>query len=217
MIELDGPRMEAAGGGQPTALVVLLHGLGADGNDLIGLAPVWAPHLPHVAFSSPNAPFPCDMAPFGRQWFSLQVRTEEVILKGVQEATPILEIFLAQELERHGLGWDRLALVGFSQGTMMSLHVAPRLNEQVAGVVGYSGALVGEDLLGSELASKPPVTLVHGEADEVVPFGAMPAAEAALAGAGIEVESLARPGLGHGIDEEGLRRGLAFLQRVLPQ
>ncbi|UUX51037.1 alpha/beta hydrolase [Nisaea acidiphila] len=217
MTELDGPRMEAAGGGQATALVVLLHGLGADGNDLIGLAPVWAPHLPHVAFSSPHAPFPCDMAPFGRQWFSLQVRTEEVILKGVREAAPILETFLAQELERHGLGWDRLALVGFSQGTMMSLHVAPRLKEQVAGVVGYSGALVGDDLLDGELASKPPVSLVHGEADEVVPFGAMPAAEAALAGAGIEVESLARPGLGHGIDEEGLRRGLAFLQRVLPQ
>lgn len=217
MIELDGPRTEAASGEKPSALVVMLHGLGADGNDLIGLAPVWAPRLPHVAFSSPHAPFPCDMAPFGRQWFSLQVRTEEVILKGVREAAPILENFLAQELERHGLGWDRLALVGFSQGTMMSLHVAPRLKERVAGVVGYSGALVGGDLLGEEIASKPPISLVHGVADEVVPFGAMPAAEAALAEAGIKVESLARPGLGHGIDEEGLRRGLAFLQRVLPQ
>lgn len=217
MIELDGPRMEAASGEAPTALVVLLHGLGADGNDLIGLAPVWAPHFPHVAFASPHAPFPCDMAPFGRQWFSLQVRTEDVILEGVQEAAPILEAFLRQELERHGLGWDRLALVGFSQGTMMSLHVAPRLKEQIAGVVGYSGALVGADLLGEEAVSKPPVSLIHGEADEVVPFGAMGAARVALEVAGIEAESLARPGLGHGIDEEGLRRGLAFLQRVLPQ
>ncbi|WP_193188315.1 alpha/beta hydrolase [Nisaea sediminum] len=217
MIELDGPRMEAASGEKATALVVLLHGLGADGNDLIGLAPVWAPHLPHVAFASPHAPFPCDMAPFGRQWFSLQVRTEEVMLKGVREAAPILENYLAQELARRSLGWDRLALVGFSQGTMMSLHLAPRLENAVAGVVGYSGALVGGDLLSDEIKSRPPVSLIHGQADEVVPHGAMPAAEATLAGAGIDVESLSRPGLGHGIDEDGLRRGLVFLQRVLPQ
>lgn len=217
MTELDGPRMSAASGEAPTALVVLLHGLGADGNDLIGLAPVWAPQLPHVEFVSPNAPYPCDMAPFGRQWFSLQIRTEEVMLDGVRQAAPILENFLEAELARTGLGWDRLALVGFSQGTMMSLHLAPRLKQSPAGVVGYSGALVAGGLLAGEAVGKPPVSLIHGLADEVVPHAAMPAAEAALQAVGIEVESLSRPGLGHGIDEEGLARGLAFLQRVLPQ
>lgn len=216
MIELDGPRMAPQSGEAPTALVVLLHGLGADGNDLIGLAPVWAPHLPHVEFVSPHAPFPCDMAPFGRQWFSLQVRTEEVMLEGVRSATPILQNFLAGELERTGLKADRLALVGFSQGTMMSLHVAPRLKEPPAGVLGYSGALVGGQLLQDELVGKPPVSLIHGTADEIVPHGAMGAAETALSGAGISVETLSCPGLGHGIDEDGLRRGLAFLSNVLP-
>lgn len=217
MIELDGPRLEAQSGEKPTALVVLLHGLGSDGNDLIGLAPVWAPYLPHVEFVSPNAPFPCDMAPFGRQWFSLQVRTDESRLEGVRAAAPILENFLAKELARTGLGWDRLALVGFSQGTMMSLHVAPRLSETVAGVVGFSGMLVAGDLLAADIKSKPPVSLIHGDADEMVPYAAMGAAEAALESVGIEVESLTCPHLGHGIDEAGLRRGLAFLQRVLPQ
>ena len=217
MTELDGPRMAASSGEAPTALVVLLHGLGADGNDLIGLAPVWAPHLPHVEFVSPNAPHPCDMAPFGRQWFSLQVRSEEVMLKGVRQSGPILEEFLESELARTGLGWDRLALVGFSQGTMMSLHVAPRLKQTPAGVIGYSGALVAGSLLDEECSGKPPVSLVHGMADEVVPHTALSAAEAALRSVGIEVESLSRPGLGHSIDEEGLGRGLAFLQRVLAE
>ena len=157
------------------------------------------------------------MAPFGRQWFSLQVRSEEVMLKGVRQSGPILEEFLESELARTGLGWDRLALVGFSQGTMMSLHVAPRLKQTPAGVVGYSGALVAGGLLAKECSGKPPVSLVHGMADEVVPHTALSAAEAALRSVGIEVETLSRPGLGHSIDEEGLGRGLAFPQRVLPE
>lgn len=215
MFALEGPRFGPASGGTPRSLVVLLHGLGADGNDLISLAPYWAKALPDTAFVSPHAPFPCDMAPYGRQWFSLQDRTPAMILAGVKAAAPILDDFIDAELREHGLTDDRLALVGFSQGTMMSLYVAPRRARAIAGVVGYSGALVGADLLAADVKSKPPVLLVHGEMDDIVPFQAMAAAAAGLRAAGIAVETLGRPGLPHSIDEEGLLRGGRFLAERL--
>ena len=214
MTELDGPRFGPASGEAPQALVVLLHGLGADGNDLIGLAPVWARELPSVAFVSPHAPFPCDMAPFGRQWFSLQRRDPHSMLAGVSAVVPAVNAFLDAELERAGLGPERQALVGFSQGTMTSLYAALRRDQPVAGILGYSGRLIdGGDP--TQITARPPVTLVHGTADEIVPFESMAEAQAGLESAGVSVESYARPGLGHGIDEVGLGIGLAFLRRVL--
>ena len=213
--QLDGPRFGPANGGAADALVVMLHGLGADGNDLIGIAPVWAREMGSVAFASPHAPFPCDMAPFGRQWFSLQSRDPADMLAGIRTAAPMLNAYLNAELERLGLGADKLALVGFSQGTMMSLYTALRRPAPVAGIVGYSGALIAGDLPDDPVAAKPPVLLVHGTADEIVPFGAMEAAQAGLTSAGVAVESIARPGLGHGIDDVGLGAGAAFLRRVL--
>ncbi len=211
MFALDGPRFGPAAGGNPQSLVVLLHGLGADGNDLISLAPYWAKLLPHAAFVSPHAPFPCDMAPYGRQWFSLQDRSPNMILAGVKAAAPILDTFIDAELARHALSEDRLALVGFSQGTMMSLYVAPRRAHAPAAVVGYSGALVGAESLVTEGKSRPPILLVHGDADPIVPFQAMAAAAAGLKAAGLKVETLARPGLPHSIDEQGLVRGGEFI------
>ncbi|HEX7968382.1 MAG TPA: prolyl oligopeptidase family serine peptidase [Stellaceae bacterium] len=215
MPTLSGPVRKPATGGNPRQLVVLLHGLGADGNDLIGLAPYWAPLLPDAEFVSPDAPFPCDMAPFGRQWFSLQERSPESILAGVRAAAPILDAFLDDALAARGLDESRLALVGFSQGTMMSLYVGLRRSKAPVGILGYSGALVGAETLAEEIRSRPPVLLVHGNADEVVPFQALAMAAEGLKAAGVPVEHLVRPGLGHGIDEEGLRRGGAFLRRVL--
>lgn len=212
---LDGPRVEPADGQPPRALVVMLHGLGADGNDLISIAPLWAPHLPFAAFVAPDAPEPCDMAPFGRQWFSLQDRDPQAMLAGVRTAAPILNAFLDAELEHLGIGADRLALVGFSQGTMTALYTSPRRPEPVAGIVGYSGALLTGPDFTTEAISKPPVMLVHGTADPIVPFGAMAAAKNGLESASFAVETHERPGLGHGIDEEGLRLGLAFLRRIL--
>jgi len=212
--ELDGPRAGPAGGGPADALVVLLHGLGADGDDLIGLAPQLGQVLPGAAFVSPHAPFPCDMAPYGRQWFSLQERSPAALMSGVRMAAPILDGFIDGELERHGLGDDRLALVGFSQGTMMALYVALRRARPCAGLLGYSGALIGAEVLAEEIKSKPPVQLIHGQADEVVPFQAMPAAAAALEANGVPVQSEGRPGLGHGIDPEGLSLGARFLMEI---
>lgn len=211
---MDGPR-HGPEPGTADSLVVLLHGLGADGNDLIGLAPHLAQVLPGAAFVSPHAPFPCDMAPFGRQWFSLQTREPARILAGVQDAAVHLNAFLDQELAAYGLAADRLALVGFSQGSMMAMHVALRRAQPCAAVVAYSGMLVAAERLGAEIKSRPPVLLVHGEADEVVGFGAMAAAQQALKGNGVAVTALARPGLGHGIDEAGIGAAMALLRETL--
>lgn len=212
---LSGPARKPASGGKPRQLVVLLHGVGADGNDLIGLAPYWAPALPDAEFVSPDAPFPCDMAPYGRQWFSLQDRSPAAILAGVRAAAPILDAFLDDALTQRGLDASKLALVGFSQGTMMSLYVGPRRARALAGIVGYSGALIGADTLTEDIRSRPPVLLVHGDADQIVPPQAFPLAVAGLKSAGVAVEELICPGVAHSIDEAGLRRGGEFLRRVL--
>lgn len=213
--DLEGPEFGPAAGGAPRKLVLLLHGLGADGNDLIGLAPHWARLLPSAAFVSPHAPFPCDMAPYGHQWFSLQDRSEPSILAGVQMAWPILDSFIDQQLARFGLSEAELALVGFSQGTMMSLFTSLRRARPVAGVVGYSGALVGAALLAEEIKSRPPMLLVHGDADDIVPVQASQMAKNALEAAGVEVALHIRPGLPHGIDDQGLALGGQFLSKVL--
>ncbi|MGO8919339.1 MAG: alpha/beta hydrolase [Stellaceae bacterium] len=211
---LSGPTHPPASGGKPRQLVVLLHGLGADGNDLIGLAPYWAPRLPDTEFVSPDAPFPCDMAPFGRQWFSLQDRSPSAILAGVRASAPLLDAFIDQALSARGLADGALAVVGFSQGTMMALHVGLRRAKPCAGIVGYSGALVGAETLAQEIRARPPVLLVHGDADEVVPPRALPTAATALDSVGVTVETVTCPGLGHGIDEAGLRHGGDFLRRA---
>ncbi len=209
--DLDGPRYGPASGQAPKQLVVLLHGLGADGNDLISLAPYFAQVLPEAAFVSPHAPFPCDMAPFGRQWFSLQERTLETMLGGVRMAAPVLDGFLDAELEKAGLTAEGLALVGFSQGTMMALHVGLRREAGPKAIVAFSGALLAPELLPEEIASRPPVLLVHGAADEVVPAQSLPAAVAALEANQVPVTHELRPGLGHSIDERGLQLAMGFL------
>jgi len=215
MPRLSGPSRPPASGGKPRRLVILLHGLGADGNDLIGLAPYWARLLPDAEFLSPNAPFPCDMAPHGYQWFSSQDRTPEAVLGGVRAAAPILDAFIDEALEQRGLGSGELALVGFSQGTMMSLFVGLRRAEPVAGIVGFSGRLLAPELLASELRSRPPILLVHGTEDPLVPYSSLAAAETTLKAAGVPVETVTSFGIGHSIDDQGLRRGGEFLKKVL--
>ena len=212
---LSGPSRPPAAGGTPSRLVILLHGLGADGNDLIGLAPYWAPLLPTAEFLSPNAPFPCDMAPYGYQWFSVQDRNPAAVLAGVQAAAPFLQAFIDDALAERGLDDADLALVGFSQGTMMSLFVGLRWAKPVAGIVGFSGRLLAPELLADELRSRPRMLLVHGTDDPLVPYESLAAAKASLERAGVRVETLTCDGIGHSIDENGLRRGGSFLKDVL--
>ncbi|MFN3459467.1 MAG: alpha/beta hydrolase [Oceanibaculum sp.] len=214
-MQLSGPSLPPADGKPARGLVILLHGLGADGNDLIGLAPHWARLLPHVTFVSPNAPFPCDMAPYGYQWFSLQDRTPARVVAGVRAAWPILDAFIDAQLAAHKLTEDRLALVGFSQGCMMSLFTAPRRKRAVAGVVGYSGRLIDDGTLEGEIASRPPMLLVHGTEDAIVPYESLALSQQGLESLEVPVETLSCPGLGHGIDPAGLEAGGAFLKRML--
>jgi phospholipase/carboxylesterase len=212
---LDGPRATPASGNAAEYLIILLHGLGADGNDLFGLTPLLAQNFPTAAFVAPNAPEPCDMAPMGHQWFSLQNRDPETILAGVRAAAPVLDAFIDSELERYGLPDDKLVLLGFSQGTMMALHVATRRAKACAGVIGYSGALIAPGYLDSELKSRPPMLLIHGADDEVVPPQALDAAVKALEKHDVTVYAEMVPGLAHGIDENGLRMGIGFLMETL--
>ena len=207
---IDGPRVPPASGRAPTSIVILAHGYGSNGEDLIGLAPFWRDALPDTAFISPNAPQPCPGAPGGYQWWPIGGGDR---LAGVREAAPVLDAFIDAELARHGLTEDRLALVGFSQGTMMALHVAPRRARQLAGLVGYSGAMI--DTAAAEIRTRPPVLLVHGDADPMVPFAAFERTEAALRTLGFDLTTHVSPGLGHSIDAPGLQLGGAFLARVL--
>jgi phospholipase/carboxylesterase len=203
----------------PRALAVFLHGYGADGNDLLGLADVLAPHLPGVAFAAPDAPEPCAGNPFGRQWFPipwLDGSSEAAAAAGLAAAAEDLNAFLDARLADEALTADRLALVGFSQGAMMAMHVAPRRTAAVAGVVAISGRLLAHDRLAAEAAVKPPILLVHGDQDDLVPFANMEFAGQELNRAGFTVYGHVMRGTGHGIAPDGLGATLSFLRDILP-
>ena len=210
---LAGPMQPPLSGKTAKQLVILLHGLGADGDDLMGLAPMLADNLPDAIFVSPNAPFQCDMSPYGYQWFSMQQRDPDFLLEGVREAAPILNNYIDQQLDILGLDDSSLALIGFSQGCMMSLHVSLRRSKACAAVVGFSGALVGENAIDTEITARPPICLLHGDADAVVPYMALSRAVDNLKRNRVGVEYHTRRGLGHGIDPEGLNIAGAFLKK----
>jgi phospholipase/carboxylesterase len=214
---LSGPSVPPQSGAPAKQLIVLLHGVGADGDDLIGLAPHLGAMLPDAAFIAPNAPAPCDMAPYGYQWFSLQDRRPPALLAGTKMVAAAVNAFIDQQLQIRGLDDTRLALVGFSQGTMVSLYVALRRPRPCAAVVGFSGALVAPELLAAETISRPKVLLVHGDADDIVPVQALGAAVDALQAAGLPVESMVRPGLPHSIDGPGLLQAGEFLKEAFGQ
>lgn len=215
--DLDGPRL-APRAAPARQLVVFLHGYGADGNDLIEIGRAWQELLPNAAFVSPHAPEPCGQAPMGRQWFPLTFRDPHERWSGVNAAAPCLERFLEAELARHRLPGSALALVGFSQGTMMSLHVGLRRAVAPAAIVGYSGMLVlphggtGETIA-SEIRARPPILLVHGDQDDLIPAQALFHAAQTLGALDVPVEWHVSAGVGHGIDGEGLRHGGEFLAR----
>ena len=215
--ELDGPRLEPRGGAA-RKLVVFLHGYGADGKDLIEIGRAWQPYLPDAAFVSPHAPEPCAGAPMGRQWFPLTFRDPDERWRGVNAAAPALNRFLDAELARRKLPASALALVGFSQGTMMALHAGLRRPTAPAAIVGYSGLFVLPSnaepaAVAGEIKSRPPVLLVHGDQDDLIPVEALFHATQALAALEVPTEWHISGGIGHGIDQEGLRHGGEFLAR----
>lgn len=213
MTELSGPRWGPADGGLPEGLVVICHGVGADGDNLIGLAPAWARDLPHIGFSAPDAPFVHDSG-FGRQWWSVADRTPAVMEAGVRRGFSYLDRYIDAELARLNLPPDRYALAGFSQGAMMVLFAGFRRTIPPLAILAYSGALLARQALAGETRHKPPVLLVHGERDDVVPPQRSHEAEQALREVGIGVESHFIPGLPHGIDDTGVAFGAAFLKRA---
>ncbi len=200
--------------GPAQQLVVFLHGWGADGNDLIGLAPAWQATLPHTHFVSPNAPDPCDQNPMGRQWFGFQEADPGIRNGGHVRAAELINAFLDHSLENLGLGNNQLALVGFSQGAMMAIHVGLRRVPRVAAVVAYSGMLIADASLASETVSRPPVFLCHGDEDPVVPFKSMDNAVTALGSLDVPVQWHRSCGIGHGIDQGGLAAGGSFLTKA---
>ena len=213
--DLQGPTLDPRSGA-PRQLVVFLHGYGADGNDLIDIGRAWQGLLPHAAFVAPHAPEPCGEAPVGKQWFALTFRDPHERWRGVTSAAPLLDRFLDAELGKRNLAPSALALVGFSQGTMMALHLGLRRAVSPAAIVGYSGMLVVDESGPEpppppEIRSKPPVLLVHGSHDDLIPAQALFQGAESLAALDVPAEWHLSHGVGHGIDEEGLRHGGEFL------
>ena len=211
---ISGPEKSPVKDGPARQLVVFLHGWGADGNDLISLAESWSEVLPYAHFISPHAADVCDANPAGRQWFSFQGRDPDEIAAAAADAAKIINRFLDHNLERLALSDGQLALVGFSQGAMLALYIALRRDRPCAGVVGYSGALIGAETLAGEIRSRPPMLLAHGDADQVVPFASLGAASQMLGSHDVSVRLHAARGLGHGIDGPGLELGGEFLAEV---
>lgn len=213
---LNGPKVEPTG--NPESAIILLHGYGANGDDLIDLAAFWKTRFPTTVFLSPNAPEEIPFLGFGGlQWFGLATRSAEEFWSGVNHAAPVLNTYIDEVISHYSLSARQVALVGFSQGTMMALHVGLRRSESLAAIVGLSGRLAGPEHLSTELKSRPAVQLIHGEDDDVIDVDAIHVAREALTRVGIGVEWHIRPGLGHGIDEQGLQLAGDFLAEHMPR
>jgi phospholipase/carboxylesterase len=195
-------------------LVLILHGWGADGANLIDLAEIFARTLPDAHFIAPNAPFVCEANPYGFQWFSLMDRQPQHMLEGANKAAELLNEFIDEQLKELSLDNSKLALVGFSQGTMTALHLALRRTPPIAAVVGFSGALISQSL-DNEIAARPPICLIHGDMDDVVPYSSLAHATEILGKNGCVVESHTRPFLGHSVDMEGIAIAAEFLKDKL--
>ena len=211
--QLNGPRVEPDSG-KPEKLVILCHGFGSNGDDLIGLVPHLKRALPNAVYVSPNAPDVCFGAPNGYQWFPLSTLSKEERLVGTLKTAPTLDHFIDQELEKYNLDNKDLILVGFSQGTMMSLHVGLRRKAGIGGIIGFSGAMTLPENWKDDITSKPPVLLVHGDMDNVVPVTMMHEAYNALEEVGVDADKHVSPRVMHNIGPDGLQKALEFLAQL---
>lgn len=212
---LDGPILAPVAGGDPKRIIVLLHGYGSNGADLLSLAPYWRATLPDTLFVAPNAPERVPGFPGGYQWWGLESFSRVSLAAGARRAAPVLDAYLDGLVARYGVTEERIALVGFSQGTMMALHVGPRRPRQLAGIVGFSGMLVDPAVLDEGICTRPPVLLIHGDGDPVVPFAGFHEAKRELKARGFDVSEHVTPGLEHSVDPTGLAAGEKFIRRVL--
>jgi len=212
---LDGPRLAPLSGSEADALVVLIHGYGSNGDDLISLASMMQPSLPGAAFVAPDAPSQLPHMAAAHQWWPIETFSMAERASGAATAAPGLDAFITEELAKAGLPDSRLLLIGFSQGAMMALHVGLRRGDPAAGIIGISGMLVAPERLLSEIRSRPPVLLIHGTEDDVVPFRSMDMAADALLAAGVPVEMHVSSGIGHGVGPDGLAEATAFARRIL--
>lgn len=218
MSELNAQR-RAAKSGTAKNLVIFVHGYGADGKDLISLSDPLSQHMPDTVFYAPDAPNKCQMNPMGFEWFPIpwiDGSSQEVALAGMAEAVDRLNSWLDHVMTQEDISAANTVLIGFSQGTMMSLHLGPRRTEPLAGIVGFSGRLMAPESLEGEAVAKPPVLLIHGDQDEVVPPASLPEAATALTSAGFEVYTHISKGMGHGIAPDGLGLALQFMKEKLP-
>lgn len=212
MQNLDAPFIAPKSGGKAKSLVIFLHGYGANGDDLLSIGTQWQEELPDTAFIAPNAPEPCEGAPFGFQWFPIRAIDRDYIEREqqVEKVAPVLNGFIDQQLRDWKVDDTHLAVVGFSQGAMMAMYTMPRRPNPCAAVIGYSGMLV--DAKGLVTATKVPVLAVHGSQDQIVPPSCLVDVEEGFSAAGFDVETILRPHLAHGIDQFGLVRGVEFIK-----
>lgn len=212
-MNLSGPFKLSSNGVKPSKLVIFLHGVGADGHDLINLADEFVENLSKAVFLSPNAPYPYDLYPVGYQWFSLKDYNEDKLYEGIERALPILKEYIDENLFKYNLKYKDLILIGFSQGSMLAFQMAPRLADPCT-VIGFSGTLIKPDELKKNIKSMPKILLIHGSDDEVLPASRYITTHKSLNNMGFDVEGHLIEGLGHSINSECIKLANQFLKKI---